>query len=104
MSSVNNKKYYTVVIVGHLFYCAFIGYYRPRVLPESPRWLLSRNRTDQAWVIIKRVAKTNKVNLNEKMKKVTLEEGQDEGIIKIIRNLFTSRQLVIRLFIVGFNW
>ena len=40
-----------------------IGYYRPRVLPESPRWLLSRYRTEKAWVVIKRVAKANKVNL-----------------------------------------
>lgn len=40
------------------------------LLPESVRWLLSKNKTDQAKSIIRAVAKTNKVNVCEE----TLEE------------------------------
>jgi hypothetical protein len=38
--------------------------YKKSVLPESPRWLLSKNRQDEALEIIKNVAKTNKKELN----------------------------------------
>lgn len=37
------------------------------VLPESVRWLLSKNKEDEAKEIMKKVAKTNKVVLSDSM-------------------------------------
>ena len=41
----------------------FFSYFR--ILPESPRWLLSKNRQDDALKIIEGVARTNKRELSK---------------------------------------
>ena len=41
----------------------FILEFYQRVLPESPRWLLSKNRQEEAREILEGVARTNKREL-----------------------------------------
>ncbi|KAK3096979.1 hypothetical protein FSP39_005334 [Pinctada imbricata] len=79
-------------------------YWWPKILPESPRWLLSRKRTHEALKIIEKAAKVNNVNLSKKIKAITLEEGDDTGILNILKELFTSKALVFRWTVVFVNW
>jgi hypothetical protein len=34
------------------------------LLPESPRWLISKNQPEKAYEILESVARSNKTNLN----------------------------------------
>ncbi|XP_061177652.1 organic cation transporter protein-like [Saccostrea echinata] len=71
-------------------------------VPESPRWLISQGRQSDADIIIRKVAKVNKVNIDDKLLKVTKEDTQStEGRIW---HLFSHRVLLIRTLILYFNW
>lgn len=79
--------------VIYLFYWWFI--------PESPRWLISQRKYDEAEKIIQKAAKTNKVNIPKKTVDsetiITRTEGR-------VWQLFTSRVLFTRTIIQLWNW
>ncbi|XP_071114533.1 organic cation transporter protein-like [Haliotis cracherodii] len=71
------------------------------LIPESPRWLMSRGRKAEAESIIQKAAKTNGVELPADMfAQLTFDEG-DQGKFT---QLFTSRVIRHRTLVIFFNW
>ncbi|XP_055954670.1 organic cation transporter protein-like [Patella vulgata] len=71
------------------------------LLPESPRWLLSKGRYKEAEEIIRKAAKVNQVDLPENLfDKSSLETTADANISQ----MFTTPRLVAMSLIVFFNW
>ncbi|XP_053396544.1 organic cation transporter protein-like [Mercenaria mercenaria] len=93
---IKDWKYFTlaVAIPG----CLFLPYYW--IIPESCRWLLSKDRKDEALIILRKVAKSNKAQLNEKVVD-ELQPPQKEGRVW---HLFSDRLLGRWSLIIFFNW
>lgn len=71
------------------------------LLPESPRWLINRGKFEEAKVIIRKIAKRNKVEVTEKQLD-SLE--RDETATGQLWHLFTSRVLFVRTIVIFINW
>jgi OCT family organic cation transporter-like MFS transporter 4/5 len=95
----------------------FIYYW---IVPESVRWLLSKNRNKEAIKIIKQAAKVNKKNLSENTLRLFDELERDDGkrvknedkkcdgergeISNAIYQMLTSKVMLLRIFILLYNF
>ncbi|XP_046582115.1 organic cation transporter protein-like [Haliotis rubra] len=71
-------------------------------IPESPRWLMSRGRTEEAKTIIQKIATSNKATLSETiMSDLSFEEDVQQTRLW---RIFSSPVLLLRSAIVFFNW
>lgn len=71
------------------------------LIPESPRWLLTKGKLEEADKIIQKCARVNKVTLPEGyLNKDTADTGKKESVLKML----TSPRLVCRTLIIYFNW
>lgn len=91
-----------LTLPGVIFFC----YYW--FIPESARWLISKNRKDEALVIIKAAAKENKVtipqsvldNLDEEQKEVKDPNEREASLI----DLFRYPNLRKKTLLIFFDW
>ena len=70
-----------------------------RFVPESARWLVSRNRNDEALKIISKAAEVNKVKLPADL---TLEQEVVRTVS--LRTLLSAKALLCRTLIIFLNW
>ncbi|XP_046542550.1 organic cation transporter protein-like [Haliotis rubra] len=94
---IREWKYLQIVLsIPSVF---FIAYWW--VIPESPRWLLSRGRVDEAEVILKKLARVNGRSLpKDAIKRLVLEKGPQMKIW----HMFTSPVLIVRGIVIFCQW
>ena len=85
---------YTYWLIDRLI---IIPYYR--ILPESSRWLMTKQRTDDAYKILRHAAKVNKRPMPEKFL-IT----EDATKCRSLLNICFYPKLVIRTIIISLNW
>ncbi|XP_042147433.1 carcinine transporter [Ixodes scapularis] len=101
------RSWFTLGLIYSACATANLLYYK--ILPESPRWLLSQNRMSDAIVILKRIAKRNGVeppeNLASDLVKVQRELAQEtEEETASSRDLFTKPEIRKNLIIITLCW
>ncbi|XP_049865277.1 solute carrier family 22 member 3-like [Pectinophora gossypiella] len=70
------------------------------LLDESPRWLLSKGKKDEAIAILEKAAKKNKVKLDRNaLDNLSYEENKGVNFIQLLKDTFTSPALLKRFFI-----
>ena len=75
-----------------------------RLIPESPRWLISKGRKDDAVKIIKRTAKVNKAHVPEHMYDIKDDDVNVEMKKGKLWHIFASAVLLKRTLILCFAW
>jgi Na+/melibiose symporter-like transporter len=88
------------------YYHIFFFFCILSILPESPRWLIAKNRKQEAFEVLKHVAKVNKRHLNEQTWAGFLEsekeiiKPKEETLISVLK----STPMLILLFILVIHW
>lgn len=71
------RHWFTLSLATSVPFVLLFSYYW--IIPESPRWLLSKNRIDEAEVIVQRMAKINgKTVPNNFLRKMEVEKEEGE--------------------------
>ena len=71
------------------------------MIPESPRWLISKGKYEEATKIIEKAAEVNGVTLPPNIIGAdTADQGKKSSVLK----LFTNPRLLARTAIIYFNW
>ena len=79
----------------------------PRLMPESPRWLLSKGRVGEAVAVVRRVARVNGAalppglaGLEGQQPEVRPQDTRPPGLLQLLK----GRAMLVRLLVVFFNW
>jgi len=108
------REYPQIYIVFASISVIYVSYFW--LVPESPRWLMSRNRTQDAYNILKKIAKSNKKVLPELHDTFLLDDSKSSvqksseaneqilGFCDSLKMLFQSKKLLIRTLAITFNW
>lgn len=78
-----------------------------RLTDESPRWLLIKNKREDAMRVIRRIAKWNKVKLppsTEIFGSVGITFSENKVKQEKVWTLLGDKTMVLRLTILGLNW
>ena len=74
----------------------------PRLMEESPRWLLSRGRIEETKTFVLKAAKSNKVQISTvDLKDLAPDRTAQQGRIW---HLFSYKVLRYKTFVIFFNW
>ena len=74
------------------------------LLPESPRWLLSVGRIEEAEAVVREAASFNKITLPPDFKLAPVQRGEDSGKRKTFLDLFRSPNLRTKTLILYYQW
>ncbi|XP_055495367.1 solute carrier family 22 member 2-like [Leucoraja erinacea] len=80
----------------------FLVYYW--LLPESPRWLLSRKRREEAVSILQKIAKKNNKSFSTNIEAVQIDNSEDELRSPSITDLVRTPQIRKHTLILMYNW
>ncbi|XP_042562208.1 solute carrier family 22 member 2, partial [Clupea harengus] len=83
-------------------YICFLSYYW--FIPESPRWLLSQNKINEAVKITEAIAKENKKTLSKNIETLKDEESLAEPCSATFMDLVRTPKMRKHTFILSFNW
>ncbi|KAJ2950802.1 hypothetical protein O0L34_g9068 [Tuta absoluta] len=98
--AVSYWRYILRIVYGS----AFIYFALFFSLDESPRWLLSKGRKDEAVVIIKKMAKISKVEIEEKdFNDLAYEDIKSVKMTQLLKDTFASKALLKR-FLICVTW
>ncbi|CAB4032248.1 solute carrier family 22 member 15-like [Paramuricea clavata] len=98
---VREWRYFNLLITLPNLFFIFYWWW----MPESPRWLAARGRTDEADKILEKIAKQNKTTFPKEMStKVILSEGNVSQKTYHLGHLFKTKRLAKITCIEGFCW
>lgn len=100
---IREWRYLALAMVVPLF--PFLSYFF--IIAESPRWLISKGRTDEAFKNISKIAKVNKREIDENTWATFIKDNKEEKKTETSENmldLLKSPKLVILLIVMFVNW
>ncbi|XP_060067794.1 organic cation transporter protein-like [Ylistrum balloti] len=94
------KDWQYIQIVSSSPIIVFVSYWF--ILDESPRWLLSKGRTEEAKTILHKIAlMNNKIPAEDLLQRIENIENVHKGKLW---SLFKNRTLTLRTLVIFFNW
>ncbi|XP_012922619.1 solute carrier family 22 member 3 isoform X2 [Heterocephalus glaber] len=89
-----------ILNLGFLAGAFTLGYAADRVVPESPRWLITRKEGDKALKILRRIAKCNGKYLSPSYSEITVtdEEVSNPSILDLVRTPQMRKCTLILMF------
>ncbi|XP_069101063.1 organic cation transporter protein-like [Argopecten irradians] len=96
------RHWYYINIICSAPIGLFIGYWW--LLPESPRWLISKQRYEEASTTLHKIARVNKTTIKNDLSDEMEEEVEEVKPSGRMWHLFSSRVMLVRTLIVLFNW
>ncbi|KAK7503302.1 hypothetical protein BaRGS_00005567 [Batillaria attramentaria] len=94
-----------IQLISSVPFLLCIGYWW--LVPESPRWLVSRGRTDEAMAVLRKVASANGINIQQASHTADDEHEEnieEKGFLHAYRLLRKHPRLIVRMLIIFFNW
>lgn len=84
---------------------AFLFFFYKYLLDESPRWLLSKGRKDEAVKILEKAARKNKIAIDKNsLQNLTCEVTQNVKFSKLLKDTLKSKTLRKRFFVCWLWW
>ncbi|OWF45912.1 organic cation transporter protein-like [Mizuhopecten yessoensis] len=73
------------------------------LISESPRWLISRQRYEEANKVLQKAAKVNKVEIEKNLFEKEIENKTSQPTGRVWQ-LFSTRVMLLRTLVILFNW